>query len=107
MKAKAKTAEEMFKLLDSDGNGTLDSKEMAMGLFRLGVWLHPKELRALIDVLNSVSCLTVKLLSFLFDLLCCPFLAYLNRIVVCFVDCLTFQSSDFYWIEHVSKEQKW
>ena len=54
MKAKAKTAEQMFRLLDSDGSGALDSKEMAVGLFRLGIWLHPKELHALIEVLNTV-----------------------------------------------------
>ena len=54
MRAKAKTAKKMFELLDSDGSGALDSKEMAMGLFRLGVWLHPKELHALMDELNKV-----------------------------------------------------
>jgi len=32
------------------GGGGLDRKEMAVGLFRLGIWLQPQELAALVEV---------------------------------------------------------
>jgi len=35
------------------GGGSLDRKEMAVGLFRLGVWLQPTELAALMEVLDE------------------------------------------------------
>ena len=34
----AKKPKQMFELLDTDGGGSLDSKELAVGLFRLGIW---------------------------------------------------------------------
>lgn len=34
----AKKPRQMFELLDTDGGGSLDSKELAVGLFRLGIW---------------------------------------------------------------------
>jgi hypothetical protein len=33
--------------LDDDGGGSIDRKEMVLGLFALGVWLHPSESNAL------------------------------------------------------------
>jgi Ca2+-binding EF-hand superfamily protein len=36
-----------------DGGGSLDRKELAMGLFSLGIWLHPAELAALLEDLDS------------------------------------------------------
>lgn len=35
------------------GGGSLDRKEMAVGLFRLGVWLQPSELAALMEALDE------------------------------------------------------
>ena len=46
-------ADTMFGLLDADGGGSLDRLEVATGLYRLGVWLRPKELQALLDTLDS------------------------------------------------------
>ena len=51
--ARAADADEMFALLDSDGGGSLDRKEVAVGLYRRGVWLRPRELQALLDALDS------------------------------------------------------
>lgn len=36
-----------------DGGGSLDRKELAMGLFSLGIWLHPAETAALLDALDE------------------------------------------------------
>ena len=74
----------MFKAMDRDGGGSLgtffppskalfmeqlllmpgahktnavariDRKELAMGLFALEIWLHPKELQCLLDILDEV-----------------------------------------------------
>jgi hypothetical protein len=49
----ASKAQDMFALLDNDGGGSLDRKEMAVGLFRLGVWLQPSELAALMEALDE------------------------------------------------------
>ena len=46
-------AEAMFRLLDTDGGGSLDRLECSTGLYRLGVWLRPKELQALLDNLDT------------------------------------------------------
>ena len=54
MKSVASNANAMFGLLDRDGGGSVDSKELAAGLFRLGVWLHPEELKSLFSVLDQV-----------------------------------------------------
>jgi hypothetical protein len=74
----------MFNAMDKDGGGSLginfppdnnrkndafgarqhaaahngadaDRKELAMGLFGLGIWLHPKELQCLLDILDKVG----------------------------------------------------
>lgn len=37
-----------------DGGGEVERKELAAGLFRLGIWLHPKELMSLFSVLDEV-----------------------------------------------------
>ena len=56
---KAKMAEKfrdprkMFGAMDRDGGGSLDRKELAMGLFSLGVWLAPAELQVLLDALDK------------------------------------------------------
>lgn len=42
-----------FKMLDRDGGGSVDRKEMAVGLFKLGVWLHPSELRTLFSLVDK------------------------------------------------------
>ena len=47
------SAEYCFKKLDQDGGGSVDRKEMVMGLFALGVWLHPSESAALMEQLDS------------------------------------------------------
>ena len=39
--------------LDQDGGGSADRKEMVIGLFALGVWLHPSESAALMEQLDS------------------------------------------------------
>ena len=47
------SAEDCFAKLDDDGGGSINRKEMVMGLFALGVWLHPSESDALIQQLDS------------------------------------------------------
>ena len=49
----AQSAKEMFDLLDTDGGGELDRKEISVGLFRLGIWLQPVELAAFLDALDE------------------------------------------------------
>jgi len=79
----------MFNAMDKDGGGSLgifpphinrkkrclwcasrqhaaahngpdaDRKELAMGLFGLGIWLHPKELQCLLDILDKVVCMLI------------------------------------------------
>jgi hypothetical protein len=44
---------DMFRAMDSDGGGALDRKELAMGLFALGVWLAPTELQILLETLDQ------------------------------------------------------
>ena len=39
--------------MDADGGGSLDRKELATGLFSLGIWLHPKELECLLGILDK------------------------------------------------------
>jgi Ca2+-binding EF-hand superfamily protein len=46
-------AETMFAALDRDGGGSLDRKELAVGLFSLGIWLHPSELAVLLEALDE------------------------------------------------------
>ncbi len=53
MLEQAGDADAMFTKLDNDGGGSLDRLEVATGLYRLGVWLRPKELQALLDTLDS------------------------------------------------------
>ena len=43
----------MFDAMDHDGGGSLNRKELAMGLFGLGVWLAPKELQSLLETLDK------------------------------------------------------
>jgi hypothetical protein len=43
----------MFQAMDRDGGGSLDRKELAMGLFNLGVWLAPTELQSLLETLDK------------------------------------------------------
>ena len=43
----------MFQAMDRDGGGSLDRKELAMGLFALGVWLAPSELQSLLETLDQ------------------------------------------------------
>jgi len=53
MYEKHSEAKTMFNALDRDGGGSLDRKELAVGLFGLGIWLHPAELAALLDALDE------------------------------------------------------
>ncbi len=46
-------ARSLFSALDRDGGGSLDRKELATGLYQLGIWLSPKELQALLDTLDK------------------------------------------------------
>jgi len=50
---KHQDAKSMFQALDRDGGGSLDRKELAVGLFSLGIWLHPAEIAALLEVLDE------------------------------------------------------
>ncbi len=43
----------MFDAIDRDGGGSLDRKELAMGLFALGIWLAPTELQSLLETLDQ------------------------------------------------------
>ena len=43
----------MFDAMDKDGGGSLDRKELATGLFALGVWLAPTELQSLLETLDE------------------------------------------------------
>ena len=47
------SAHECFCKLDDDGGGSINRKELVLGLFKLGVWLHPSESQALMDVLDG------------------------------------------------------
>ena len=49
MRDKFADPHKMFKAMDRDGGGSLDRKELAMGLFALGVWLAPTELQVAIS----------------------------------------------------------
>jgi hypothetical protein len=53
MAEKFRDPKKMFSAMDRDGGGSLDRKELAMGLFTLGVWLAPAELQVLLDTLDK------------------------------------------------------
>jgi hypothetical protein len=53
MEKKFQDPECMFKAMDRDGGGLLNRKELAMGLFALGVWLNPSELDMLLTTLDE------------------------------------------------------
>ncbi len=53
MTEKFKDPKRMFNAIDRDGGGSLDRKELAMGLFSLGVWLSPSELEMLLATLDK------------------------------------------------------
>ena len=53
MAEKFQDPKRMFKAMDRDGGGSLDRKELAMGLFALGVWLNPSELEMLLTTLDE------------------------------------------------------
>ena len=42
-----------FQAIDRDGGGSLDRTEVAVGLFKLGLWLSPQEINALMSVLDE------------------------------------------------------
>ena len=42
-----------FDMLDRDGGGSLDRTEIAVGLFKLGLWLSPPEVKALMETLDE------------------------------------------------------
>jgi hypothetical protein len=42
-----------FQALDRDGGGSLDRTEVAVGLYKLGLWLSPQEVSALMSVLDE------------------------------------------------------
>ena len=46
-------ARRVFGALDRDGGGSLDRRELAVGLFGLGVWLAPTELATLLEMLDE------------------------------------------------------
>ena len=46
------SAKKMFKELDQSGDGDLQRKELALGLFRIGVWLTPAEAEMLLQVID-------------------------------------------------------
>lgn len=54
------SAHECFIKLDDDGGGSIDRKEMVLGLFALGVWLHPSESQALMVCQLCLFCMPVR-----------------------------------------------
>ena len=42
-----------MKKLDRDGGGDLDRKEIARGLFEMGIWLHPDETKAMFEAIDE------------------------------------------------------
>ncbi|EKX52163.1 hypothetical protein GUITHDRAFT_102065 [Guillardia theta CCMP2712] len=50
---KFESALDAFSKIDKDGGGTLERTEIAVGLFRLGIWLSPIEIEALMNVLDE------------------------------------------------------
>ncbi|KAJ1477152.1 hypothetical protein T484DRAFT_1822344 [Baffinella frigidus] len=53
MQEKFATPEVGFTEMDKDGGGTIDRKELAMGLFQMGIWLHPTELKTLFEHVDA------------------------------------------------------
>jgi len=49
---KFKDAAHCMETLDRAKTGILDRREVAVGLFKMGIWLHPKELTAFMGVLD-------------------------------------------------------
>ena len=48
--------EEAFNALDDDGGGSLSRGELATGLRAVGLWLHPNEMSALLEVSLWTHC---------------------------------------------------
>jgi len=53
MQEKFSTAEEGFAKIDRDGGGSIDRRELSVGLFQLGVWLHPTEMKTLFELVDE------------------------------------------------------
>ncbi len=53
MMDKCNDPKKMFDSIDRDCGGSIDRKELAAGLFALGVWLAPSELHSLFETLDK------------------------------------------------------
>lgn len=53
LEEKFSSSQDAVKKLDKDGSGEMSRAEIAIGLFQLGIWLHPNEMEALMSVLDE------------------------------------------------------
>ena len=64
LKERFPIAEAAMTALDKDGGGDLDRKEIARGLFEMGIWLHPDETKALFEAIDEDDGGTVDMQEF-------------------------------------------
>jgi len=53
MQEKFATPQEGFNQIDRDRGGSIDRRELAAGLFKMGIWLHPTELKTLFEEVDE------------------------------------------------------
>jgi len=53
MAEKYAAARDCFKAIDTDGGGSIERTELARGLFSLGIWLRPFELKTLFECVDK------------------------------------------------------
>jgi len=64
LRAQFCSVEECFAALDEDSSGTLNRRELAVGLAKVGVWLDGREVNALLDALDTDGGGTVDIKEF-------------------------------------------
>ena len=64
LKERFPNAEAAMTALDKDGGGDLDRKEIARGLFEMGIFLHPDETKALFEAIDEDDGGTVDMQEF-------------------------------------------